>query len=308
MSLSVKTCLGLAAVLAAVTATPLQAAEPVSLDTFRAIKRPAPSIELPYGASASQRIDVFLPRGKGPNPVAILIHGGCWTVRTAGREQLRHLGADLASRGVAVWSIGYRRADEPGGGYPGTYQDVAAAIDRIRSEAGRYHLDLRHVVLVGHSAGGHLALWAAERQQLPPGSPLATPDPFIPSTVLSLAGVGDLQTFAPNITPICGPGVVEPLTTGDKNGTREPVFAEVSPAALPATDAKVVMISGILDRLVPPYVAHDYAVAQEEKNGISIERVDIPDAGHFDLVTTETPAWHIVRSRILDALGISNSD
>jgi fermentation-respiration switch protein FrsA (DUF1100 family) len=86
------------------------------------------------------------------------------------------------------------------------------------------------------------------------------------------------------------------------------VFAEVSPAALPATDAKVVMMSGILDRLVPPYVAHDYAVAQEEKNGISIERVDIPDAGHFDLVTTETLAWHIVRSRIPDALGISNSD
>jgi acetyl esterase/lipase len=300
--------LAMTAISAVMTAATLQAAEPVTVDGFIALDRPSPAIELPYGTYPSQRIDIFMPVAKGPHPVAILVHGGCWTIRTAGREQLRHLGADLAERGVAVWSVGYRRADEPGGGYPGTYLDVALAIDRVRSDAGKLDLDLRKVALVGHSAGGHLALWAAARHGLPTASPLRAADPFIPSTVLSLAGIGDLKAFAPQVPTICGPGVLEPLTTHSENGQREPVFDEVSPAMLPAPDAKIIMISGILDRLVPPYIAHDYTAALARKANISIDRVDIPDAGHFDLVTTGTTAWNIVRGHILDALGISHTD
>jgi acetyl esterase/lipase len=138
------------------------AAEPVELATFRALARPAPTVVLQYGTAASQAVDLFLPiTGNGPHPVAILIHGGCWSATTDGRQQLRHLGAELASQGIAVWSIGYRRANEDGGGYPGTFQDVALAIDQLRSEAARYNLDLTRTALIGHSAGGHLALWAA---------------------------------------------------------------------------------------------------------------------------------------------------
>src|SRR3712207_3162077 len=117
-------------------------------------------------------------------------------IQGAGREQLRHLGPELTRRGIAVWSIGYRRADEPGGGYPGTFQDVAQAIDRLRWDADRYGLDLTRTVLAGHSAGGHLALWAAARRHLPAASPLHQPDPFVPSAVISLAGIGDLKAFA----------------------------------------------------------------------------------------------------------------
>ena len=142
-------------------------ADPIELATFIALARPAPTVVLQYGPSDSQAADLFLPSGGGPHPLAILIHGGCWSVTTAGREQLRHIGAELTSRGIAVWSIGYRRANEPGGGYPGTFQDVGTAIDRLRSDATRYGLDLSRTVLVGHSAGGHLALWAAVRDQLP---------------------------------------------------------------------------------------------------------------------------------------------
>jgi hypothetical protein len=116
-------------------------AEPVELATFRALARPAPTLVLQYGTAASQAVDLFLPTtGNGPHPVAILIHGGCWSVTTDGRQQLRHLGAELASQGIAVWSIGYRRANEDGGGYPGTFQDIALAIDRLRSDAARYDL------------------------------------------------------------------------------------------------------------------------------------------------------------------------
>jgi acetyl esterase/lipase len=110
-------------------------ADPVELSTFIRLARPSPTAVLQYGPSDSQAADLFLPSGDGPHPLAILIHGGCWSATTAGREQLRHIGAELAARGIAVWSIGYRRADEPGGGYPGTFQDVGTAIDRLRSDA-----------------------------------------------------------------------------------------------------------------------------------------------------------------------------
>lgn len=148
--------------------TPVYAADPIDLSTFVAISRPEPTLQLRYGSAPSQTIDVFLPADSGPHPVAVLVHGGCWSAHTAGREQLHH-GAELARRGIAVWSVGYRRADEPGGGYPGTFQDVGDAIDRLCSEAPQYNLDIARTVLVGHSAGGHLALWAAARGQLPEG-------------------------------------------------------------------------------------------------------------------------------------------
>lgn len=133
-------------------------AAPVAITTFLAQSKPAPDASLNYGALPAQGIDLFLPKTPGPHPVVILIHGGCWTKVTAGRDQLRAVGAELASRGIAVWSIGYRRVDEDGGAYPGIFQDVAKAIDLLPSNAARYQLDTSRVVAVGHSAGAHLAL------------------------------------------------------------------------------------------------------------------------------------------------------
>ena len=271
-------------------------ADPVELSAFVALARPEPTLQVSYAEAPSQAIDVFLPSGPGPHPVAILVHGGCWKdIKGAGREQLRHLGPELTSRGIAVWSIGYRRANEPGGGYPGTFQDVGAAIDRLREEASTHRLDLSRTVLVGHSAGGHLALWAAARQSLSPASPLHAPSPFAPHAVISLAGVGDLEAFARFVPLFCGPGILERLMPSGK-------MAEVSPAALPPA-APVVMVSGVLDRLVPPYVAHDYARAQRGKPGAAVRLLDIPQAGHFDLVMPNTPAWEEVRRLVETALG-----
>jgi acetyl esterase/lipase len=274
---------------------------PVELSDFIALERPMPSAVLKYGAAESQAVDVFLPSGGGPHPVAILIHGGCWrNLPAAGREQLRHLGAELAKQGIAVWSVGYRRADENGGGYPGTFQDVAAGIDRLRSEADQYHLDLSRTVVVGHSAGGHLALWASARDHLAKGSPLHRARPFVPDAVISLAGIGDLKEFARFVPVHCGPGIIERLLPAIDTAN---VYAEISPAELPAPRARVVMISGILDRLVPPYVAHDYARGMQRKYAAPFELVDIAGAGHFDLVTPGTVAWEEVRSRIMAVLG-----
>jgi acetyl esterase/lipase len=288
------------ALIAVSVSSTLQAADPVELTAFVALERPAPTAVLRYGPAGSQAVDLFLPSGDGPHPVAILIHGGCWRdLPGAGREQLRHLGGELARQGIAVWSVGYRRADETGGGYPGTFQDVAAAIDLLRSESGRYDLDLSRTVVVGHSAGGHLALWAAVRDHLAAGSPLHSTRPFLPGTVISLAGIGDLKGFARFVPIACGPGIIERLIPA--TDSTDP-YAEVSPAELPPPRARVVMISGILDRLVPPYVADDYARAMQRKYATPVELVDIPGAGHFDLVTPGTAAWEEVGSRIGAAL------
>jgi len=290
------------ALLGLFAAGPVSASDPVELSTFVALPRPAPTVEIRYGPGSSQAIDVFLPEGPGPHPVAIVIHGGCWRDPPgAGREQLRHLGPELTRQGIAVWSIGYRRADEPGGGYPGTFHDVGHAIDRIQSEAARYRLDLSRTVLVGHSAGGHLALWAAARRHLPATSALHSSAPFLPTHVISLAGIGDLKAFARFVPTICGPGIIERLTTR-MSGSGD-VFDEVSPAALPAPDAQILMVSGVLDRLVPPYVAYDYARAIQLKGGVAAEILNISNAGHFDLVTPQVPTWSEVRARVLAVLG-----
>ncbi|MFE1599878.1 alpha/beta hydrolase family protein [Methylobacterium sp. ID0610] len=271
------------------------AADPVELSAFRDLPRPEPTVQVAYGEAPAQQVDVFLPAGPGPYPVAVLIHGGCWSAVTAGREQMRHIGAELARRGIAVWSLGYRRADEAGGGYPGTYRDVGAALDRLAEDAPTRRLDLSRVVLAGHSAGGHLALWAASRGSIPATSPLHGSPRFVPRAVISLGGVGDLATFARFVPVLCGPGIVERLAPTDK-------LAEVSPAALMPSAGAVVMVSGVLDRLVPPWVADDYARALKGKSATGPRLVNVPDAGHFDLVTPSTPAWQEVLGLIEAAL------
>ena len=292
-----------AALIAASAATVVHA-DPVEREVFAALDRPKPAAVLHYGSASSQAVDVFLPSGMGPHPVAILIHGGCWRdLPAAGREQLRPIAAELAKQGIAVWSIGYRRADENGGGYPGTFQDVATAIDELRSQAATYKLDAARTVVVGHSAGGHLALWASVRDRLPVHSPLRSADALVPGSVISLAGIADLKAFGRFVPLLCGPGIIERLVPD--RALPDP-YAEISPAQLPPPPGRAVLVSGILDRLVPPYVADDYARLMRRTHSRAVTLIEIPGAGHFDLVTPGTPAWREIQSRIVEALSIGS--
>jgi acetyl esterase/lipase len=268
-------------------------ASAADLKDFLALPRPAPTHEIRYGAAQSQGIDVFLPAGKGPHPVAILIHGGCWSdFPGAGREQLRPLAADWARRGIAVWSLGYRRANEAGGGYPNLYLDVATAVDRLRSDGAALGIDTKRSVLTGHSAGGHLALWAASRAGLPAGSPLRQANEPLPvHSVVGIAGVGDLAAFAPRLPGSCGRGILERLSGGGSDA-----YADVSPArlGLPERVRSVVMVSATEDQIVPLRAARDYRNALPAEAASRVRLRDVAGAGHFDLVTPGTPAFEAV--------------
>src|SRR5215210_6101524 len=111
-----------------------------------------------YGSDPLQFGELRLPKGTGPFPVAVVIHGGCWVSEFATLQNTAAAADALRDAGVATWNIEYRRSNNPGGGWPGTFMDVAAATDYVRELARRYTLDLTRVLAIGHSAGAHLAL------------------------------------------------------------------------------------------------------------------------------------------------------
>jgi acetyl esterase/lipase len=262
-------------------------AEPAALADYMGQGRHAADETVRYGPAPSQVAELFLPRTKGPHPVVVLLHGGCFLKEYEGFPQTSGLAADLAGRGYAVWNVEYRKLGEAGAGYPGTFQDVATAIDRLRGEAPKHDLDLARVIAIGHSAGGHLALWAASRARLPAASPLRTVDPLRIGAVISLAGIGDLKGQGRVFSLPCGDDTLGRLL--DTAGRKQP-YADTSPAELLPTGAKVVMVHGVFDPVMPPYTGRDYAL-QVRKAGDKADVVIIPGAAHFDLVIPTTPAW-----------------
>src|SRR5205823_11432495 len=130
-----------------------------------------------------------------------------------------------------VWNIEYRRLGETGGGYPGTFLDIGQAVDALRGLATRYPLNLSKLVAVGHSAGGHLALWAAARHRLPPGTPLASRDPLRLTGVMTLAGINDLAAYAEN-GPACGGAATINRLVGAGDRPAGTAYLDTSPAAL----------------------------------------------------------------------------
>jgi acetyl esterase/lipase len=103
-----------------------------------------------------------VPEGRGPFPVAIIIHGGCWLSRFASLTIMSPLADALAKDGIATWNLEYRRNDNPGGGWPGSFLDVAHGVDHIRELARKYPLDTTRVAITGHSAG---AIWHSGRRR-----------------------------------------------------------------------------------------------------------------------------------------------
>ena len=268
--------------------------EPASVQAYMSQPQVKADARIAYGQSPAQVVDLFLPKGAGPHPVVVLIHGGCYLAEYQGLAQTSGIAADLARRGFAVWNVEYRKLGEAGAGYPGTFLDVADAVDRIRGEAPRYHLDTRRVVALGHSAGGHLALWAAARGRLPKSSPLWRADPLPIRAVVSLGGIGDLKGQGGVFAGACG---AEPIPSIIGEATRDAPYADTSPAELLPIGVRVVMISGAFDHVMPPFTGRAF-VEKLRKAGDGAEVIAIPDAGHFDVVMPQTAAWKLVAGTV----------
>lgn len=277
----------------------VSAATPMKLDDYLALSGPAPTAILPYGDAPSQYAELFLPAGSGPFPVAVLVHGGCWTSKFGGITQLRNMAGALAARGIAVWNVEYRRSDEAGGGYPGTYQDMHAALELLQAQAGRYPLDLQRLVAVGHSAGGQLVQWMAGRGRIPAGSPLHRAASLKISAVVSLGGLADLRNEAALIKSSCGRDTVE--LAGTPGPGRPDVFVDTNAAELMPNGSRTWLVTGELDTISPPRVAHDYA-ARARRAGDTAEVVILPGASHYDEVAATSPAWPQVLAVIERAL------
>jgi acetyl esterase/lipase len=271
-------------------------ASPISYPDILARPRPKPTQHITYGPAADQFGELWLPIGAGRHPVVVLIHGGCWMSSLPGLELMDYAAEDLRRRGFAVWNLEYRRLGD-GGGYPMTFQDVAQGVDLLRSLAAHYPLDLKHVVLVGHSAGGQLVLWAAARRRLPHGSRLAGGDPLPVEGVITLAGINDLLTYQRMGADTCGgPATINALIDPQHRPGVD-VLGDTSPAALLPIGTVQTVVSGALDLIVPPVFGADYA-AKARKAGDKVDEVVIHDAGHFDLIDPLSDAWKRVEPLI----------
>jgi acetyl esterase/lipase len=286
-------------ILAAGTAA--AAAAPMKLADYMALAGPAPSAKFAYGDAPSQYAELFLPAGKGPFPVAVLVHGGCWTKEFGGITQLRNVAGALAARGIASWNVEYRRVDEPGGGYPGTYQDMNAAMAMLGRQAQTYPLDLARLVAVGHSAGGQLVQWLGARPRIPASSPLFRGDTVPVRQVISLGGLADLRREQAVIKSSCERDIAELAGTASRE--RPDVFVDTNAGDLMPNGSRTVLITGELDTISPPRVAHDFA-ARARAAGDQAEVVILPGASHYDEVAASSPAWPLVLKEIEKALSI----
>jgi acetyl esterase/lipase len=203
-----------------------------------------------YGEHPQQCCDLYQPAAGGPHPVAILLHGGYWQGPYT-KLVMQPLCHDLARRGYAAWNVEYRRLGSDGGGWPQTFDDVAAAIDLL-AELTDARLDLERVVLVGHSAGGQLALWAAGRRELPAAAPGAAPV-VTAARVLALAAVSDL--------PRAGDPAVK-LLGGSPSEVPER-WAQADPMRRIPLGVPVGLVHGTRDATVGVQRSRDYAAAAE---------------------------------------------
>lgn len=258
------------------------------------LRRPAikSDVRIAYGSDPLQFGDLWLPPGKGPHPVVVLIHGGCWLAELPGVELTHFMADDLRNNGFAVWEIEYRRLGHQGGGYPGTFLDVANGTDHLRTIASKYHLSLDKVIASGHSAGGHLALWLAARPRIPEKSALSLPQPLPINQVIGVAAISDLAFYAKAGAHACGDDTVARLLDTESRGKTDSVapFRDTSPTELLPIGVKQFLIHGVYDGIVPPSIGLRYRT-KAAAAGETVGLLAIAGAGHFELIAPWTEPW-----------------
>lgn len=246
-------------------------------DTARAA--PPADARIPYGSAPQQFAELRVPQGKAPHPVVMLIHGGCWLAE----YDLAHVAGiaeALRQDGIATWTIEFRRVGNDGAGDPGTFDDIRAAYDSLVAQGKTHGLDTKRIVLAGHSAGGHLALWlAAERGVKVRGT-------------VGLAAITDIAAYAQPTG--CGAGITRLL--GGTPAERSDVFTARSPVTRGKASGVVTLVVATEDRIVPRAQADAYLARFPNS------RVIEQPGGHFDVVAPWTDAWRAALKAIHELL------
>jgi acetyl esterase/lipase len=276
--------------------------------TSDVLSRPAPppDLVLTYGAGPDQVADVRLPRrpadsspggargaGPRPAPLVMFLHGGFW--RSAfDRTHTAPLATALAAAGFAVCVPEFRRTGQRGGGWPGTFDDVATAVDvlpsLVREAAGAGVISDEPALLAGHSAGGHLALWAASRHRLPPGTTWHAPEGQVRG-VVPLAAVSDLSACH---ALRLGGGAAKALIGGGP-GRHPDRYRLADPMLLLPAGCPVRLVHGSADDRVPCAMSRDY-LARARAAGDDVALDELPGAGHFDVIDPLSPWWPRVQA------------
>jgi acetyl esterase/lipase len=260
-----------------------------------------PDRTLLYGPLPEHVVDVRLPvadEGLGPAALVMVVHGGFWKAEWD-RAHAAPQSAGLAAAGYVVATVEYRRVAMPGGGWPGTLDDLALLTDTVPALVAAAlpgTVDQTRTVLVGHSAGGHLVTWAASRHRLPPSSPWHRAEP-LPVGVVSLAGVLDLALAA---ALGLGGDATQALLGGEPD-ERPERYAAADPARLLPTGVPTVLVHGTRDEAVPLEVSRSYTAAAGAA-GQQVALHELAGTDHMALVDPTSPAWPSVLAAINDAL------
>lgn len=252
-------------------------------DDILTLPAPPADARLSYGSDPNQFGELRVPKTGGPFPVVICIHGGYWRAK----YDLKHAGhpcAALTARGLATWNLEFRRVGNPGGGWPGTFDDVRSGYRYVSQIAQRYNLDSSKVLVFGHSAGGQLALCLAGHETSV-------------KRVISLAGVVDLQqAWELHLSDNAVVGFM-----GGEPGSVPDRYREANPMQLKISQATQWLIHGASDDTVPPFLSRNYT-EQKKRRGENVHYLEISTAGHFDLIDPRSTAWPKVEGTVLHML------
>ena len=245
-----------------------------------------------YGQDPLQFGELTLPKGAGPHPVVIFIHGGCW-LAAYDLAHSRSLAQSLVADGIAVWNLEYRRVGDTGGGWPGTFLDIANGADHLRKLAEQHSLDLDRTVAMGHSAGGHLALWLAARRKISTGSDVHTGQPLELAGVVALAPASELPEL--HQRKVCG-HVIDKLMGGSP--TQHPQrYRDATPTHMVPLGVPQKIIVGAHDSAWR-WGGEAYVEAAKKAGERSVDILVAPEAGHFEIIAPQSTSWPLVRDAV----------
>ena len=261
-----------------------------ALDSF---PNPPADHVISYGEDRLQFGELRLPAGQGPHPAIVFIHGGCWLAQYD-IAHIRKLAAAFADEGIATWTLEYRRVGGPGGGWPGTFDDIATGADHLLTLAAKFNIDLKRVIVAGHSAGAHLAIWLGNRpEEWLPG--------LEPAAVLALAPAADLAYL--HEQQVCG-NVVDKLMGGSPGQFPQRYQLGSGTARLPLPVPQYIVI-GEHDEGWAPVGRRFIESARQQGNAPHV--INAGESGHFEMIDPDSTTWPLVLGAAKAALGIDEA-